>query len=432
MQFSYAIMWSIGGCVAEDKIANHRKSFNSLMKSLSKQIKFPEGGGEPMDYRFEPKLKEWVHWDQWVKDYTSEAFLRFDRAEVMYQNIVISNVDIERMKYILELHYTQSKPVLFVGVAGTGKTVICKSFLEDICTRHDDVMNQCINNNNYTTSAALQAILMSVLDKRTGRTFGPPQNKKCIYFIDDLNMPYVDTYDTQSAIMLLTQIFSYAELYNREALEEKISLVDIKFCACMNPKAGSFMTNLRLQRHFTVLTAFLPTAASISGIYSQILDKHLSRFTPAQYKLCQPIVEATIDTLIGNGGILSTPSFLPSSKKFHYQFNLKDVANIFQGLLNTEAGMFKNAGGLGMARTWIHEAMRVWSDRLIDVNDQKDLQVILEKVAQAKFQPFGMTVEDMFHKDVLVMTSFVSQALGNDRAYIHVKDMTQLKKSRGR
>lgn len=107
------------------------------------------------------------------------------------------------MKYILDLHIMRKKPVLYVGVAGTGKTVIVKDFLVDICAKFDDMTKQCINNNNYTTSFALQAIIMGCLDKRSGRTFGPPANKRCIVFIDDLNMPYVDIYDTQLAIMLL-------------------------------------------------------------------------------------------------------------------------------------------------------------------------------------------------------------------------------------
>eukprot|EP00971_Amphidinium_carterae_P204398 4056120-Amphidinium_carterae.1 len=47
---------------------------------------------------------------------------------------------------------------------------------------------------------------MSCLDKRSGRTFGPPANKKCIFFIDDLNMPYVDQYDTQCAAQKLKMI----------------------------------------------------------------------------------------------------------------------------------------------------------------------------------------------------------------------------------
>merc|ERR1740138_896191 len=133
-----------------------------------------------------------------------------------------------------------------------------------------------INNNNYTSSYALQAIIMGALDKRSGKTYGPPGNKKCVFFIDDLNMPYVDCYDTQSAIMLLTQMLSYAEVYDRAALEEKKNLVDILFTACMNPKAGSFMVNPRLQRQFTVLTTFTPSSSLIAGIYTAILDRHLA------------------------------------------------------------------------------------------------------------------------------------------------------------
>merc|ERR1719230_1941498 len=114
------------------------------------------------------------------------------------------------------------------------------------------------------------------------------------------------------------------------------------FCACMNPKAGSFQINNRLQRHFTVLTTFTPTAMLISGIFTSILEKHLVAFTPACQKLLEPIVNATIDTLIGGTGILNTPCFLPSAAKFHYQFNLKDIANIFQGMCNTDSALYKD------------------------------------------------------------------------------------------
>ena len=100
------------------------------------------------------------------------------------------------------------------------------------------------------------------------------------------------------------------------------------------------MVNPRLQRRFTVITTFTPTASMISGIYSSILEKHLAGFVPPIQKLLDPIVQATIDTLVQ--GILNTPCFLPSASKFHYQFNLKDVGNIFQGMLNTNPNVFKD------------------------------------------------------------------------------------------
>lgn len=77
------------------------------------------------------------------------------------------------------------------------------------------MLSASLNLNSYTDSFSLQLILESYLDKRTGRTFGPPGNRKCIYFIDDLNMPYVDEYDTQSAIMLLTQVSVFREKFGK-------------------------------------------------------------------------------------------------------------------------------------------------------------------------------------------------------------------------
>merc|ERR1719421_1423967 len=116
----------------------------------------------------------------------------------------------------------------------------------------------------------------------------------------------------------------------------------------MNPKAGSFMINGRMQRLFTVLTTYTPTADVISGIFSQILTRHLKTFSNQVQKLTDSIVNATIDTLTG---ILNTPCFLPSAAKFHYQFNLKDIANIFQGLLNTVGAMYRE-GVIKFLRVW--------------------------------------------------------------------------------
>lgn len=37
----------------------------------------------------------------------------------------------------------------------------------------------------------LQKVLEKPLEKKAGRNYGPPGNKRMIYFIDDMNMPEV-------------------------------------------------------------------------------------------------------------------------------------------------------------------------------------------------------------------------------------------------
>ena len=119
---------------------------------------------------------------------------------------------------------TGGNQVFILGPAGTGKTSIVKDYFKDVDP--DSILTTQINFNSYTDSADLQVVLESNVDKRAGRTFGPPPSKTLIYFMDDLNMPFLDKYGTQSPICLIRQIIDYGIIYDRDHLEEKKYLVD--------------------------------------------------------------------------------------------------------------------------------------------------------------------------------------------------------------
>ncbi len=74
---------------------------------------------------------------------------------------------------------------------------------------------------------------------------------------DDLNMPLVDKYGTQQPIALLRQGVDYAAWYDRGKLTLK-EVQNIQFLSCMNPTAGSFIIDPRLQRSYMTFSVFMP------------------------------------------------------------------------------------------------------------------------------------------------------------------------------
>ena len=47
------------------------------------------------------------------------------------------------------------------------------------------------------------------LQKKAGSNYGPPGSSKMVFFVDDLNLPALDAYNTQSAIALIRQHIDY-------------------------------------------------------------------------------------------------------------------------------------------------------------------------------------------------------------------------------
>jgi hypothetical protein len=95
----------------------------------------------------------------------------------------------------------------------------------------------------------VQPTLEAPLEKKSGVRFGPPGAKSMVYFIDDMNMPFVDKYDTQSAIEIVRQYVDYGGWYDKIKIVLK-DIVNCQLVGAMNPTAGSFQITPRMQRHF--------------------------------------------------------------------------------------------------------------------------------------------------------------------------------------
>ena len=100
----------------------------------------------------------------------------------------------------------------------------------------------------------------------------------------------------------------------------------------MNPTAGSFTIDTRLQRHFAVFAVSFPGMEALETIYVGILSQHLAEGFP------QPVQKYATNLVRGALELHRriTASFLPTAIKFHYIFNLRDLSNIFQVCFKNE------------------------------------------------------------------------------------------------
>ena len=111
------------------------------------------------------------------------------------------------------------------------------------------------------------------------------------------------------------------------------------------------------------------------------------------------IVNATMNVFLA---IATNAQFMPTARKFHYQFNLRDFSKIIQNLTLAQPNLYK-ADPLGVVRMWAHECHRVWRDRLI--TDQ-DVDMYMNFMANGIKEFPDMKAEEIF-AEPLLYTSYV-------------------------
>ncbi|XP_008430693.1 dynein heavy chain 11, axonemal isoform X2 [Poecilia reticulata] len=394
--FTFACIWAFGGALYKDQLHDYQVKFSQWWTKEMRTVKFPTQG-TVFDYYLDHQTKRFLPWSDIVPSFEVEN-------HTPLQAVVVHTAETMRLSYFVDLLLERRQPVMLVGNAGVGKTALVRNKLD---TLSESYTTSKVPFNYYTTSLMLQEILEQPLEKRAGRTYSPAGNRRLVYFIDDMNIPAVDSYGTVQPHALIRQHLDFGHWYCRQKLTLK-EVQNTQYVACMNPTAGSFIINPRLQRHFSVFAVNFPSPESRASIYGQILCGHLKQraFSQSVQKTAAAVVRALMtlhDKMV--------QSFVPTAIKFHYIFNLRDMSNVFQGVLLAGPQTVRDSADL--VALWLHESCRVYSDRLVDM---KDLQLFQKIQMETVHECFEGLEDKKVDKQTLLYCHFANMDRGHSYA----------------
>ena len=178
--FLYAITWALGGVLEIDC----RIKFSNQLLSISDQL---NGKGMPpvrgttdtiFEYRINTDSMDWEKWTAPSWEYPSHI------DEPDFSSMLVPTVETTRSSYILQQLHKQRRGVLMTGGSGTAKTSTALMFFETIASDTMRVKKMCFS--SATSPSHFQVALEAELDKRGGKSFGPPGGKRMSLFMDDM------------------------------------------------------------------------------------------------------------------------------------------------------------------------------------------------------------------------------------------------------
>jgi len=387
--FLFSFTSAVGLCLAEIDGIDYRKNFSNWWKGEMKTIKYPSKGSIFDYFVKDSKLEEWASAVETL-DYSSETPMG---------EVTVPTSETVAMTYIMRSLIEEHHSIMLIGLAGCGKTQSCLGLLKNLPT--DIFMFYGVNMSYYTDSTLLQAMMENPLEKKAGKLYAPPGKLQLVYFVDDLNMPALDKYNTQSAIELMKQKQDYGHWYDRN----KILIKDIgntQYMCCMNPTAGSFIVNQRLQRHFWCCAVPFPEQSALHTIYATFMKGHFERlgFKATVQESISGIIKAALSL---HGMVVS--SFRKTAANFHYEFNIRHMSGVFGGMLQAKPNEFADAEKVVLL--WIHESERIYGDRLVSPSDLKKYRALAADLSKKMFGKFNFTKYfQEKNPDVLVFAPF--------------------------
>eukprot|EP00605_Chrysophyceae_sp_TOSAG23-4_P002255 GSChrysophyteH1.ASY1.ANO1.2499.1 assembled CDS len=335
----------------------------------------------PTDLGWFPYIQSWA-----AREYPSEKFPEwtatrllqlFEPVECSDIQIVISMCTLFRSLYSEDNGNLLDKLFVFaytwsvgapLGMPGSGTPF---DYFVDI----KEMDKPCFITGPMPYDGGMGTSIESKLEKKRKNLLGAPSGKKVVVFVDDINMPTVETYGAQPPVELLRQFLDHKGFYDRDKIFWKEA-----------PVTGRFT------RHF-------------NGFLS-------IKFEPEIKKMCSGVVSGTIEMYHK-----VSEELLPTPSKFHYTFNLRDISKVFQGTLSRHLKMPMSEEDLFDKPIVFADFLKPDADPKFyeDVPDLNKLTSIVDDQLDNYNMEFPTQMNLVFFEDALCHTARISRILRQPR-----------------
>eukprot|EP01022_Parablepharisma_sp_SALTPOND_P028312 TRINITY_DN70784_c2_g1_i1.p1 TRINITY_DN70784_c2_g1~~TRINITY_DN70784_c2_g1_i1.p1 ORF type:complete len:4393 (-),score=612.94 TRINITY_DN70784_c2_g1_i1:3426-16604(-) len=412
----FCLIWSLGGCIEQV----YKEKFNEFVQDMMNAkdvkmkyklelasnytsprfiVKFKEGSNV-FEMGYDRKKNGWKNWTDSVEN----AFAEYTK-DTKFHEIIVPTMDSIRAGFLSHQLLKSGKHILFVGPTGTGKTInIINELKKSFSSTQYTYMTLCMS--AKTSANQAQRTIEGKLEKRGRKVqYGPLLGKKGVVFIDDLNMPEKDQFESQPPLELLRQWMDYGGWYDIDSQDRRFKLIeDICFVGAMAPPSSGRQTiTTRFLRHYNVIYTEHQEGKALKSMFKNILNWKLSNSEP-QYleqimQLTTKLTEATVETYLS---VIKEPELRPTPSKSHYTFNLRDMAKVFEGLCRSSPHAIKKEED--MIKLWAHESIRVFHDRLVST---KDREVFMKLLKGHMKEHFEKEWDSLVSSEPLIFSNFV-------------------------
>lgn len=288
--------------------------------------------------------------------------------------MLVPTVETLRFRFLLDQLTRRSVPVCLLGATGSGKSTLVKEYIAAGLGPEEWEHGQLAL--SATTSASVvQGYIESKLEKQRKGVYGPSaQGKLLLLFFDDLAMPVRERYGAQPPLELIRTLIAEGALFDRNDTTSKTIVGTVIVAAMGLPGGGRELPSDRLLRHFSLIGLPELSRETLLHVFGTILGQGLAGHDPAWASQARAIARLSVDLFERVRGAL-----LPTPAKCHYQFNVRQLTELTQGVLMADPSTVAASTDslLLLHKLWVHESRRVFTDRLVSELDCQQVEELL-------------------------------------------------------